>query len=55
MAVCRECEKTIYSSYQEIKTVRKTTVIICNDCLTKLYGKRQDNARDSEESLREHK
>ena len=55
MAVCRECEKTIYSSYQEIKTTRKSVVIICNDCIAKLYGKRPDNARDSKESLREHK
>ena len=55
MAVCRECEKIIYSSYQEIKTGRKTTVVICNDCIAKLYGKRPDNARNSKESLREYK
>lgn len=55
MVVCRECNKTKYSDYQEIKTGRKSVVIICNDCWAKLYGKRPDNARDSKESLREHK
>lgn len=55
MALCRECNRTIYSNYQLIQTSRKNTVVICNDCIAKLYGKRPDNARDSKESLREHK
>ena len=55
MEVCRECNRTIYSDFQTIQTSRKSKVIICNDCISKMQGKRPDNARDSKESLREHK
>lgn len=55
MEVCIECKREIYSNFQTIQTSRKSKVIICNDCISKMQRKEADNARDSKESLREHK
>ena len=55
MEVCRECNRTVYSNFQLIQTSRKSKVVICNDCMKKVYGKEVDGAGDSKESLREHK
>lgn len=55
MEVCRECNRTVYSGFQLIKTARKTTVVICDECMKKIYGKEVASAGDSKESLREHK
>ena len=35
MAICVECGKDKLREYQEIRTQRKTTITICNDCMKK--------------------
>ena len=46
MAICSECNKDVVAHYQEIQTKRKTTVIICNECLDKMR-RAANSARDS--------
>ena len=35
MAICIECKRDKLRDYQEIRTQRKTTVVICDDCMKK--------------------
>lgn len=55
MEICQECKKEIFCNFQVIQTTRKSKVVICNDCIAKMTRKEVDHARDSTESLREHK
>ena len=46
MPICRECNKEVVNNYQTIQTKRKTTVVICNECLKKIKEECQ-SARNS--------
>lgn len=46
MAICRECNRDFVSAYQEIKTKRNSTIIICDECL-KRQREEAKRARDS--------
>ena len=46
VVICRECNREVLTSYQEIQTKRKTTVIICDECLEKMR-RAANSARDS--------
>lgn len=54
MAICRECGRDWLTNYQTIQTKRKSTVIICNECLGKMKEEAK-RARDSQKPIREHK
>lgn len=50
MPICRECNKDVVSNYQTIQTKRKTTIVICNECLRK-EREEAKRARDSKQSV----
>lgn len=53
MAICRECNKEVLTDFQEIKTKRKSTVVICNKCLEEMKEENR-RARDNQKLIREH-
>lgn len=50
MPICRDCNKEVLISYQEIKTKRNSTIIICDECL-KRQREEAKRARDSKRSI----
>lgn len=53
MAICKECGHEVLA-YQKIQTKRKTTVIICNQCIREMQEEAK-RARDSKKPIPEHK
>lgn len=49
MAICRECNRDSLE-YQEIKTKRNSSIVICNECL-KRQKEEAKRARDSKKSI----
>lgn len=47
MAICVECGKDKLRDYQEIRTQRRTTIIICNECMKK-YNRASANGSSLE-------